>query len=361
MQIKYLILITIIFQSTFSWGQIKNSFPEDFDDSARGYSAMRVVFYNVENLFHPSNDSLKNDDSFTEEGMNHWSKYKYWAKQKKIAQVITAVGGWENPAIIGLCEVENKLSLIHLTAYTSLKNSKYSIVHRESEDWRGIDVALLYRREKFKVIKDTAYNVRFSFDPNSRTRNILHIKGVAMETDTIHIFVTHWPSKYGGAFVTIPKRKHVASEIRKYTEQVLAKNPQANILIMGDFNDVPTEESVISGLRAKSPDAYNDGDLVNLMYPLMNNKTGTHFYAGKTGNEWSVIDQMVVSSSLLNINNSISVKNNCAHIFSAGFLLETNNKGLIVPNRTFHGMKYHGGFSDHLPIYMDIITKGYSK
>ncbi len=352
---KHILIIIFIVISFNGISQTTvKGFPTDFDDASRGYYAMRIMFYNVENLFTPDDDSLKRDESFTPEGMNHWSTYKYWAKQKKIAQVITSVGGWEAPAIIGLCEVENKLSLIHLTNYTSLKTHKYAIVHHESEDIRGIDVALLYRREKFRVIADTAYDVRFSFDESSRTRNILHVTGIAMETDTIHIFVTHWPSKYGGAFVTIPKRRHVANEIRKYSQQILKKNPKANIIIMGDFNDAPNEESVIKGLRAKSPDNFKEGDLVNLMLPLMNKTIGSHFYSGNTGNEWSVLDQMVVSSPLLDPKNSIFVKNKKAHILYADFLLEQNSKGLIVPNRTFLGMKYHGGFSDHLPVYIDI-------
>ena len=352
---EFYIFSLLLFIVTLLPAQNNEGFLAGFDDSPRGLNAMRIMFYNVENLFHPDNDSLKNDDSFTEEGINHWSNYKYWKKQKKVAQVITSVGGWEAPSIIGLCEVENELTLIHLTRYTSLKNQKYSIVHRESEDWRGIDVALLYRNEKFRLISDTAYDVRFSFDKNSRTRNILHVTGIIMQTDTVHIFVTHWPSKYGGAFVTIPKRKHVASEIRKYSQEILRKNPNANIIVMGDFNDSPNEESVTKGLRAKSPDNYKEGDLVNLMYPLMNKQIGSHFYAGETGNEWSMLDQIVVSSNLLKTNNSVRVKENKAHIFSANFLLETNKKGIIVPNRTFIGMKYHGGFSDHLPIYIDVI------
>ncbi len=352
---KLLILfIWLVFSTIIAAQNGKNGFPVDFDDSQRGFNSMRIVFYNVENLFDPQNDSIKHDESFTPEGNNHWSTYKYWTKQKKIAQVLTSVGGWEMPSIIGLCEVENKHALINLAYNTSLKNSKYAIVHHESEDYRGIDVALLYRKEKFKVIADTAYNVRFTFDKNSRTRNILHITGIALDTDTLHIFVTHWPSKYGGAFVTIPKRKFVASEIRRYSQQILKKNPNANIIIMGDFNDTPDEVSVTKGLKAKSPDNYKEGDLVNLMYPLMSNKIGSHFYAGETGSEWSVLDQMVVTSNLLDKTNLLKIKGNKAHIFSADFLLEKNSKGIIVPNRTFIGMKYHGGFSDHLPVYMDI-------
>ncbi len=335
--------------------QAANGFPVDFDDRPRGLDAMRIMFYNTENLFDPLDDSLKADESFTPEGGNHWSEYKYWQKQNQIAQVISTVGGWEVPAIIGLCEVENRHVLINLVGNTPLKKYKYSIVHHESPDFRGIDVALIYRKEKFQLLKDTAYEVIFPFDKDSRTRDILYVKGIALDTDTLHIFVSHWPSKYGGAFVTIPKREYVAKQIKRYSDAILKANPNAKILIMGDFNDTPNEESVSNSLKAKSPENYKSGNLVNLMYPMMSANIGTHFYSGgATGAEWSVLDQMVVSSNLLDDSLGLRVKNKQAHIFSADFLFEKNNKGMTVPYRTFIGMKYNGGFSDHLPVYMDI-------
>ncbi len=353
---QYLILIIIVAFAHIVSAQIKGipDFPSDFNDEVRGYNAMRIVFYNTENLFDPADDSLKFDESFTPEGGNHWSKHKYWVKQKKLAQVISAIGGWEAPALVGLCEVENRHVVINLVRNTALKKYNYSIIHHESPDRRGIDVALIYRREKFKLLSDTAYQVYFPFDTASRTRDILYVKGIALNTDTLHIFVTHWPSKYGGAFVTIPKRKFVAKKIKSYVDIILKKNPNAKVLIMGDFNDTPKDKSVMEGLEPKPIENYKRGDLINLMLPLMNNKIGSHFYSGTTGNEWSVLDQMIVSSGLLDKNNGLTIKGNCAHIFSAGFLLEYNDEGLIIPNRTFHGMKYHGGFSDHMPVYLDM-------
>jgi len=342
-----------------SWGQGLSpaAFPSDFDDRPRGFDAMRVMFYNCENLFDTEDDSLKADESFTPEGNNHWSNSKYWTKQNHLAQVISALGGWETPAIIGLCEVENRHVLINLAYNTSLKKYQYGIIHHESPDRRGIDVALLYQKQKFTVLSDTAYQVYFPFDTASRTRDILYVKGIALNSDTLHVFVSHWPSKYGGAFVTIPKRKYVAKKIKSYSDAILKKNPNAHILIMGDFNDTPIDESVTQGLKAKSPDKYKKGDLVNLMYPLNGGVMGSHFYAGPTGNEWSVLDQMVVSSPMLDSTSTLFVKNGKAHIFTAGFLLEQNDKGIIVTNRTYIGMKYHGGYSDHLPVYIDIERK----
>jgi exonuclease III len=356
--LKRIILFIVSLLFSISVLNAQNSikeFPEDFDDAVRGLDAMRIVFYNAENLFDPADDTAKFDESFAPEGGNHWSKYKYWIKQKKIAQVISAVGGWEAPALVGLCEVENRHVLINLVSGTGLKKYKYSIIHHESPDRRGIDVALIYRKEKFLKISDTAYQVRFPFDTASRTRDILYVKGLALDADTIHIFVTHWPSKYGGAFVTIPKRKYVAKQIKSYADRILKQNINAKIIIMGDFNDTPDDESVRQGLSPKPIDKFRKGDLINLMETIETHHLGTHFYGGgATGNEWSVLDQMIVSSGLLDGKKGLHIKNKEAHIFSAAFLLENNSEGIIVPNRTFHGMKYHGGYSDHMPVYLDL-------
>lgn len=345
----------VIGQSQSAGSVAKDSLPTGFDDNPRGLNSMRIVFYNVENLFDTEDDTLKFDESFTPDGNNHWSTYKYWKKQNMIAQTISAVGGWEVPAIIGLCEIENLHTLINLTHNTSLKRYNYSIVHHESEDKRGIDVALIYRKEKFQLLSDTAYAIRFPFDTASRTRDILYVMGIGLDTDTIHIFVTHWPSKYGGAFITIPKRKYVAKQINNYAKEILKSNPNAKILIMGDFNDNPHEESVAKSLNAKSPNNYKSGDLINLMWPLTKGSYGTHFYSGgTTGVEWSVLDQMVVSSAMLDSPKGLCVKSKQAYIFYTDFLLEKNSKGFTVPYRTFIGMKYNGGFSDHLPVYLDL-------
>ncbi len=334
------------------WGQ---NF--QFDDSQRGFEAMRIMFYNVENLFDTQNDSLINDEAFLPEGDNHWSIHKYYTKQQMLSKCISAVGGWENPEIIGLCEIENKKVLVELVNQNSLKSAKYGIVHHNSPDGRGIDVALLYRREKFKVISDTAIKVVFPNDSKSRTRDILYVKGLALETDTLHLFVTHWPSKYGGAFVTVPKRAHVATILKHLSDSIRIANPKANIIIMGDFNDKPEDESVSNFLQAKSPENYTSNDLVNLMFPMSKKGLGSHFYDGSGFNEWSTIDQLVVSANLLSPENRLMVKNNQAYIFKAPFLLKTNKNGLEVPFRTFIGQRYSGGFSDHLPVYLDLQVK----
>ena len=335
------------------FGQSAELFP-GFDDSPRGYRAARIMFYNAENLFDYTHDSLKYDEEFLPESGRHWDKHKYWTKQKNIAKVITAVGGWEMPAIVGLAEIENIHVLLNLVHNTQLKNTKYRIIHHESPDRRGIDVALLYRSEKFKLLSDSAIQIRFPFDTASRTRDILYVKGILLGSDTLHLIVTHWPSKYGGAFATIPKRMYVAQQIRKLADSLIAINPSARILIMGDLNDNPREKSLTEGLGAVAPDTNSRENLFNLMLPLMRAGHGTHFYKGPTGAEWSILDQFIVSRALYDSRQGISIKNRRAYIFEAPFLLEKDASGRYIPNRSFIGMKYHGGYSDHLPIYLDL-------
>lgn len=317
------------------------------DAGRRDENAIRVMFYNVENLFDPSQDSIKADDEYTPGGMRGWTYNRLKRKLINISKVILAVGGWDPPDIIGLCEVENRMVLYQLTNDTPLKNFGYKIVHRESPDPRGIDVALLYRPEKFRVLYSTPIPIRFPFDTASRTRDILFVKGIACKRDTLNIFVNHWPSKFGGALATVPKRNYVASVLRKQVDSLLAVNPNANILIMGDLNDSPEDESVSKVLRAKM-DSLNLGS--NDLYDMLAG-AGLSWKKGtiKFREEWETIDHMIVSKPALSYTNPHSLQ-----IFDAPFLLQDDEAWFgKKPFRTYYGAKYIGGFSDHLPVYMD--------
>ena len=154
------------------------------------------MFYNTENLFDPVDDSLTADEEYTPTGMRGWTFTKFMLKIRNISKVVLAVGGWDPPDIIGFCEVENRWVLKELTTQTPLKNFGYTIVHYESPDPRGIDVALIYRPDKFKVLNAEPIHIRFPFDTASRTRDILFVKGTVSGGDTLNIFVNHWPSKF---------------------------------------------------------------------------------------------------------------------------------------------------------------------
>ncbi len=170
-------------------------------------SHFRVMFYNVENLFDTKDDSLTSDEEFLPDGDRHWNTNKFYKKLNNIYKVILGVGEWNPPAIVALCEIENRFVLNQLVYQTPLKKFDYKVVHFESPDRRGIDVAMLYRKELFHV--DTAFpiQINFPFDENSKTRDILYVKGSFDKKDTIHFFINHWPSRYGGYMQTKPKRE----------------------------------------------------------------------------------------------------------------------------------------------------------
>ncbi len=314
----------------------------------RSDAEMRIMFYNVENLFDVVHDSLKADNEYVQGGMRGWTYDRMRRKLLNISKVVIAVGGWSPPDIIGLCEVENRNVLYGLTLDTPLEVFKYRIIHYESPDPRGIDVALLYRSDRFKVLYQSVIRVRFPFDTASRTRDILFVKGIACNRDTLNIFVNHWPSKFGGAAATIPKRNYVASMLRRQTDSLLVVNPNANILIMGDLNDSPFDESVSKKLQAKM-------DSVDLQYTDLYDMLAGAGISWKKGTikfreEWETIDHMIVSRPLLSHTTPHGM-----HIFDAPFLLQDDDAWFgKKPFRTYYGAKYIGGYSDHLPVYLDL-------
>lgn len=323
---------------------------------AQPASRYRVMFYNVENLFDTQNDTLINDEEFLPEGKKHWNEHRFYQKLNNIYKVIIHCGQWDPPALIGLCEVENRYVLDKLVEDTPLKKFEYQVVHFESPDWRGIDVALLYRDFYFEP--DTAYpiSVRFPFDPESRTRDILYVKGVLAGQETIHLFVNHWPSRYGGYQATVPKRNHTANILKHAVDSIVSGDPLANILIMGDFNDGPHDESMAGHLGARV-------DSTNIGSEELFNLTAIYDRPGRGGTlkykeNWDVFDQVIVSTSLLKKNPVPWVTRPGVQIFRPPYLFEEDEKYLgKKPFRTYAGPYYLGGFSDHLPVFLDLKFK----
>ncbi|MFZ4547307.1 MAG: endonuclease [Bacteroidales bacterium] len=352
--VKYLylcvlaVLLAVSTRAQDTQGAVENKTVfQQTNASKRDANSMRVMFYNVENLFNPTEDSITSDDEYQPDGMRGWTYNRLKRKQINIAKVVLAVGGWDPPELVGVCEVEDYSVLYGLTNDTPLKNFGYKIVHRNSPDPRGIDVALLYRPDKFKVLFSCPFSIRFPFDTAARTRDILYVKGIACKSDTVNIFVNHWPSKFGGATATIPKRKYVASVLRKLSDSLLSLNPNANILIIGDLNDSPYDESVSKVLRAKM-------DSVNLAHNDLYNMLAGAGLSWKKGTikfreEWETIDHIIVSKPMLSHTSPHGMQ-----IFDAPFLLQDDEVWFgKKPFRTYYGAKYIGGFSDHLPIYAD--------
>jgi endonuclease/exonuclease/phosphatase family metal-dependent hydrolase len=326
---------------------------KDSSYGKRGDNELRVVFYNVENLFDPYDDTLTMDEEYTPTGMRGWTYGRMIRKQVNISKSIMAIGGFRPPEIVGLCEIENRFVILGLLKNTPLKNYNYKIVHHESPDTRGIDVALIYLPDKFQVLHNEPIHITFPFEENSKTRDILYVMGRVNNGDTLHIFVNHWPSKFGGLMATTPKRNHVASVLRSKVDSILNQNINSKILIMGDLNDGPTDESVKDVLKA-SLDSTNIDDygLYNTLAGSgMNWNKGTIKFRG----EWETIDHIIINKQLAKDAEGLRVKKMGAVIFDAPFLLQEDKTFFgKKPYRTYYGAQYIGGFSDHLPIYIDL-------
>lgn len=266
--------------------------------------------------------------------------------------------GAQPPSIIGLAEIENRKVLNDLTQNTPLGKFNYQIIHKDSPDPRGIDVGLLYRPDYFKPLNYSFIHVFFSFDSTRKTRDIIYIKGIALGHDTIHVFVNHWPSRMKGQARSEHLRDETAKILRHKTDSLFCISKNSKIIIIGDFNDDPDDESIQNNLKALPiKDKIVNGQLYDLSEKWLKDISviGTIKYKGK----WSVFDQVIVSSGML-VSNSKYLKclPSSASIYFPNFLLtDDKNYSGKTPYRTYNGYKYAGGFSDHLPVYLDLFYK----
>lgn len=301
-----------------------------------------VMFWNVENYFDTYDNPSTTDEEFTPTGDNRWGRARFEKKRDDIAKTILLAADQygDLPALIGLAEVENAFVLQELLEETPLARTQYKYIHKDSPDSRGIDVALLYREELFTPL-ETKY-IGFSFP----TRDVLYTKGVVNGLDTLHIMVNHWPSKRGNEESSGRKREYVSLKVSHVVDSILLRNPAANIVLMGDFNDTP----------ASSP-LKNLGQLTNLA-KWADGAEGTYKYH----ESWSMIDQFLVSENLIREESSINGENEAfrpqwiythrgMEIFApeALFAEDATYMG-VKPKRTYSGPRYLGGISDHLPV-----------
>jgi endonuclease/exonuclease/phosphatase family metal-dependent hydrolase len=317
---------------------------------------LTVMFYNVENLFDTERNPDKLDSEFTPESEKAWDMERYEKKLDDIASVIKAVNKAELPEIVGLCEVENLKVLEDLIRTRDLKRGNYGIVHYESPDARGIDCALLYNMDEFRVIASEAIPVTFPFDSTLTTRDILYVEGKTRDNESLHLLINHWSSRSGGERETEPKRLYCAVTLRKKVDRIFNREPGAKIIIMGDLNDEPTSRSVFEILMANNK-RKNAGDreLYNLMYDAHNAGTeGSYNYRGT----WNMLDQIIVSRTVLSDSRGWHTGYDGGHILKADFMLyHDEDRQDYVPNRTYGGPNYYGGISDHLPVYVTLVKE----
>jgi predicted extracellular nuclease len=253
--------------------------------------------------------------------------------------------------------VENDKTLKDLTTYSPLKKMQYRYLLVESDDRRGIDVALLYQRDRFKYLHHQAIPVHFPYNERKKTRNVLHVTGQVITGDTLDVFVCHFPSRTGGQAQSEPDRMYVASLIKAKADSLTTVRRKANILIMGDFNDEPSDKSLSESMKAQAIPAKLNGEkgLYNLFLSVQGkSETGSY----KFGRQWNFLDQLIVSGELLNPENPFHDLPETAAIFHESFLL-TEDKSYPGkrPKKTFHGRKYEGGYSDHLPVFVDFAVQ----
>tara|TARA_B000000475_G_C15984811_1_gene442568 strand:- start:118 stop:1074 length:957 start_codon:yes stop_codon:yes gene_type:complete len=289
------------------------------------------VFYNVENLFDTIDNPNTRDNEFLPKSEKKWDTYRYNYKLNQLDKVFSEIIKKENenrlPDIIGLCEVENKLVIDDLLKTETFKNHTYKIIHKQSPDGRGIDCALLVD-EKFEVLNSDFIKINNPKESRA-TRDIVFGK-LKFKNQIINVFVNHWPSRWGGQEASNHKRVFVAEVLRKYIDNNTLESDFN--LIMGDFNDYPTNESLAEVLVKD--------DLVNLMSNSNVSGRGSYNYRGN----WDWLDQIIVSQDDFKL---ISFG-----AFEEDFMMYTNKKGEVYPNRSFGGNNWYAGFSDHLPVFL---------
>jgi predicted extracellular nuclease len=299
---------------------------------------VRVGFWNVENLYDTIDDPSVKDEEFLPSAKNAWTSQRYKIKQKNTAQVIAAM----NPDILGMAEVENRGVLTDLVKQPAIKKQKYGIVHYDSPDQRGIDVALIYKTKVFSVLSSASVKTQQPSDTLLPTRNILVVRGVINKKDTVAIIVNHWPSRRGGKDDSEQRRIFAAATLRFIVDSLNRLYPNGEIIALGDFNDEPTDVSIKS-LTAT-------GQMVepvfsNLMDTIDAKGDGTHYYK----KEKSCLDQIMVTPALLQKKSYYVC---CAMIFKPEWIFAEVYKGDgLSPKRTWAGSRYIGGYSDHLPVY----------
>jgi predicted extracellular nuclease len=345
------LLLALPFAFIFCYCQKPQSFASEDSDNG---NVCRIMFWNAENLFDCQKDSISQDDEFSPNGVRAWNPSRYKKKISNMYKVFIAAGDWEPPDMIGLCEIENRNVLFGLIKDTPFSYYEYRFVHHNSPDRRGIDVALLYNPARVEIISERPIPVQLTADTSSRSRDILLVRVKLLTGDTLSVLVNHWPSKYGGAGITEDLREAVAKILARNIQEIIKENPSEKIVVMGDFNDPPESSSLTSLLNATiQPGKSNSPVLVNLSKDYRGPIPGSYKFNGA----WQMIDQVLVSQNLISGEGEAIVKPTSFRVFSPDFLLERDEKfGGMKPNRTYTGFVYHGGYSDHLPVILDLFS-----
>ncbi len=320
------------------------------------YKVVNVGFYNLENLFDTVHTAGKNDYEYLPTAKKKYNSFVYNDKLSKLSSVIVEIGKDVSPdgvAVLGVSEIENRSVLEDLVKTNAIKSRNYQIVHYDSPDRRGVDVGLLYNPQYFKLDTSYSYYVDLPAEKDgykSLTRDILWVKG-KLDGETYHFLVGHWPSRIGGSAASAPKRAKAAEVCRRVIDSIYRIEPNANIMVMGDLNDNPTDASVTKHLKANNKLAEKDNaTLYNPWVDFYQKGVGTLAYQ----DSWSLFDQVIISRNILRkADDKYSFYK--AGIYKRDEMIQTSGKYKGYPKRTFDFDRYVGGFSDHFPTYITLI------
>jgi len=321
------------------------------------YQIRTIAFYNLENLFDTKNDTLIFDDDRTPDGKDQWTEARYFQKITQMSKVISEIGTLENkaaPDIIGVCEVENLFVLEDLVNHTTLASKNYGIIHFDSPDERGIDVALLYKKNAFIPVNFNSHRLLL-FDLDGKrnyTRDQLIVEGL-LDNEKVYFLVNHWPSRSGGEARSRPYRIEAAKLNKHIIDSVRRQDINAKIISMGDFNDDPVDPSFKKILRVEKNHKNLDSlSLYGPMEKLFKKGKGSLAYRDK----WNLFDQFYMTSSFIDTyKETYSFWK--AGIFTPNYLIDPKGKYKEYPLRTYAGGSYIGGYSDHFPVYLYLIRK----
>lgn len=316
----YLLFLVILFPSTLS-----------------AQEHIRIVTYNVENLFDCKDDSLTHDEAFLPTSLRRWSPYRYWDKLHAVSRALATIGGDRAPDLVALCEVENDSVLYDLTRRSPLRTAHYEYLMTSSNDPRGIDVALLYKPSTFRPFAHRSLRLPAHYLPKgSYVRDMLCVSGVLVTGDTIDLIVCHLPSKLNGRKAT-RLRRNVVDYMQQAIDSIIRIRAVPHIIVMGDFNDTPNS-------KALQP-------ITEKLTCITDTLKGSYRYKGR----WQQIDHIYLSPTLLDDRQPLHLSPRRAWLSNDASLLEPEPLyGGFRPHRTYNGMRYQGGTSDHLPVCFDL-------
>jgi len=346
MLIKNLHFISIFLLTFVTYGQDK------------AYDIRTIAFYNVENLFDTINDPKKFDDDRTPNGKDRYTSKVYWDKIDKLSRVLSEIGRKEtqtSPVILGVCEIENRAVLEDLVTSKKLREQHYGIVHYESPDERGIDVALLYQKKYFKPISYKAHKLLIFKDDGKRdyTRDQLVVSGI-LDNELIHVIVNHWPSRSGGEAKSRPFRIAAAKLNKKIIDSLQDISSGAKIITMGDLNDDPDSPSIVKILKAKEKKK-DVKPIVGLYNPMADmHRRGFNTLAYR--DNLNLFDQIIFTQTFLEKDYS-SYRFYKAGIYNKRYLITGKGRFKGYPFRSYNYNTYQGGYSDHFPVYIYLIKE----